>query len=675
MADTQSDQPWIIRRRRQWGQVMVSRTGASVSAGAVLSVLLAGVVAPAFAVAPVALPGEVTAQSLPAGEGLAGERVPAADAAPVDEVEGTLVELPVVVPEMAAGDVAQTAELAAALTDDDVVAAPELVAPDRVATEVVDTSDVQTIGVTWPADVDGATLAPQVRVRDDGTWSPWQELADDGDGPDAGTSDAANAARRGGTEAVWIGDADAVQLSFSAQDSQPEDVSLVLVGSEEVPLAADALAGAVTLDAAGASFGSGRSAVATPPGLTVIPRSAWGARAQVCEPDVASALVGAVVHHTAGSNDYATQAEAMQQIRNDQRYHIEGRDWCDLGYNFVVDKWGNLYEGRANSLVEPVIGVHAGGFNTGTLGVSMLGTYAAPPSPQTQQAVAQIIGFRLGSYGVNPAGTMQYTTAGGQNSKYQNTTVTLPRVFGHRDVAYTNCPGDGGYAALGNVRAIADSFSYDDRFAQAGAVVKAMYADILGRGVDPSGMRTWSTVLVSGAGLPALVQSLTSSDEYIRMRVREAYREVLGREAEPGGLDHWTRVIKAGGATVDDVERRFLSSHEFWVRSGGSDLGYVRRMYSSVLGRPAGESEVAYWAGLIPRHGRDAVTDAIWFSTEAAQLRAGVYYSTYLKRTPDVGGLRTWGQVLLRNGEGAVRIGIAGSEEYRVKALVRYPPS
>ena len=101
----------------------------------------------------------------------------------------------------------------------------------------------------------------------------------------------------------------------------------------------------------------------------IISREEWGARPQVCQPAVATALVGAVVHHTADPNDYSTVAEAERRIRADQAYHIDGRGWCDIGYNFVVDKWGNIYEGRDNSLTQPIIGVHAGGFNTGTLGV------------------------------------------------------------------------------------------------------------------------------------------------------------------------------------------------------------------------------------------------------------------------------------------------------------------
>ncbi len=654
---------------------MVSRTGGSVAAGALACALLVGVITPAVA-------GPAPAGPAPAGPTQTGEGVPAALApapavrvlqATVEPPDGTLVELDVVVPEVTGGEVTESAELTEALADDEVVAAAEVVAPDRVASEVVDTADVQTIGLTWPTDADGAALEPEVRVQTDGEWSPWQPIGEDEEAPDAGTADADNAAARGGTEAVWIGDAEAVQLSFSADVAQPEDMSLVLVGSEEVPLPADdALVGEVTVDATSASLVTGSLAAATP-ALTVIPRSGWGARDQVCTPDVASALVGAVVHHTAGANGYQTQAQAMQQIRNDQRYHIEGRQWCDLGYNFVVDKWGNIYEGRANSLTKAVIGVHAGGFNTGTVGVSMLGTYDAAPSAATQQSVGQIIGYRLAAYGVNPRGSMSYTTGSGENSKFRNTTVTLPRVFGHRDVAYTACPGNGGYAALGNIRAIAESFGYGQRFGYARAVVRALYADFLNRGPDPTGMAYWSGLLAGGSGGPALVSGLTNSDEYVNQRIRQAYTQTLGRQPEPGGMEHWYREIRAGRATVDDVTRHFLSSAEFHRKSGGTDAGYVRRLYETVLGRRASNAEVANWTTQIARHGREAVADAIWFSMEAAEVRAGTYYRMFLKRNPEPGGATHWARVLLTQGEGAVRAGIAGSDEYARKAQVRYP--
>jgi len=658
---------------------MISRMGASAAAWLVVSALLSGAAPSAGAAGRAAtdVPSVDVLASSPVVQGSGSAPSLGAPSEVAGEEEGTLVELSLVVPAVDDGAVEESPEVRAARADEDVVLAEDVVDAERVASDVVETDEFQTVGVTWPEDADIATLDPYLRVRSDGEWSEWTELGQDSDAPDAGTADAAHATR-GGTEPLWVGDADAVQVSFAADEAGgPDGLALVLVGSDEVPLPADdRIVGDMPpaqIDVQTTSFSTGQLAAADPAAPAIISRAEWGARDQVCTPDVASRLVGAVVHHTAGSNNYATVAEAMQQIRNDQRYHIESRGWCDLGYNFVVDKWGNIYEGRARSLTQPVVGVHAGGFNTGTVGVSMLGTYGVAPSAATQQAVAQIIGWRLGFYGVNPTGSMVYHTGSGENSKFQDQDVSLPRVFGHRDVAYTACPGDGGYNALPNIRAIAGSFSYGARFQQAGAVVRAMYEDILRRGVDPSGLSTWSAMLAGGSGGPALVTSLTNSAEYIRLRIRQAYTEVLGREPEPGGMDHWYQTIRAGRATVDDVQRRFLSSDEFLSKAGGTDEGYVRRMYTSVLGREAAEAEIQHWVVAIATQGRERVTDAIWFSTEAAQHRAGAYYRTFLKREPDAPGVRVWAQVLLRSGEGAVRIGIAGSEEYRVRALARFP--
>ncbi len=186
----------------------------------------------------------------------------------------------------------------------------------------------------------------------------------------------------------------------------------------------------------------------------MITRAEWGAGPQACTPGVASGLVGAVLHHTADPNTYTTVAQAMQQICNDQAYHINSMGWCDIGYNFLVDKWGNIYEGRAGSIQEPVIGAHAGGFNTGTVGIAMIGTYSdVTPSAAMQEAVAQVIAWRLAAYHRDPAGTMTYTTSGGSDKYAAGTTVTLPVVMGHRDVYLTACPGNAGYATLPSVRA------------------------------------------------------------------------------------------------------------------------------------------------------------------------------------------------------------------------------
>ena len=346
--------------------------------------------------------------------------------------------------------------------------------PDRVQTGAIATSDHTTGGVTWvdPA----AVLDVEVRTLTDGTWSDWRELGDEAVAPDFASPEGGRALR-GGTEAFWIGDADAVELSFPASATVPGDIQLALLG--DVQTDGVATGAAATADpsravsgATSTSFASGRtvtvaavleaapssavlseqSAASAP---AVISRSQWGAAAPVCQPDVASTLMFAVVHHTAGSNAYSTLAEAEAQIRNDQRYHQQTRGWCDIGYNFLVDKWGNVYEGRANSGSQPVIGVHAGGFNTASVGISMLGDYSSlTPSAAAQESVARLIAWRLSSYHHDPTGSIAYTTLGGENSRYAaGTSLRLPSVIGHRDVAYTACPGGNGYAVLGAIRA------------------------------------------------------------------------------------------------------------------------------------------------------------------------------------------------------------------------------
>ncbi|NKY07537.1 hypothetical protein HF998_11235, partial [Cellulomonas hominis] len=326
----------------------------------------------------------------------------------------------------------------------------EASAPDRVVSSAVETGEFETVGLTWPAGLDATGLEAQVRTRTDGVWSDWQTLgtAEPTDQtPDDGTVDDRLAAR-GGTDALWVGSSDAVQLSTTADAAAAGGLRLALVSAGDVTAPVDARVSTASLG----------SAVTSPP--RVISRAEWGARAPSCTPDVAQQIVGAVVHHTAGSNAYANPAEAMAQIRNDQRYHIESRGWCDIGYNFLVDKFGNIYEGRANSLTQPVIGVHAGGFNTGTVGISMLGDYSTTvPSGAQLDAVGQVAAWRLAAYQVDPRSTITYRTGGGENSRYPaGSVVQLPAIFAHRDTAFTSCPGQAAYDRLGTVRQAATTW-------------------------------------------------------------------------------------------------------------------------------------------------------------------------------------------------------------------------
>jgi hypothetical protein len=601
---------------------------------------------------------------------------PSVDTTAASSGDVSMTEHDVVVPAVEpTGRVVESPDVVAAQHDDRSIVADKVVKADRIESAVVQTDTFQTLGVTWPKDAQIDDLAAQVRTRAGDKWSDWVPLVASDGGPDVNSPDATHHGR-GGTDSVWVGDADAVQLSFAATaGGGPDGLTLVLIGSDKP--AAPSAASTPSAEGSAATFVTAayrtaplRTGIAAP---RVISRSEWGAQDPVCTPDVASKLVGAVVHHTAGSNAYSTVAEAEQQIRNDQNYHINGRGWCDIGYNFIVDKWGNIYEGRANSLTEAVIGVHAGGFNTGTVGVAMLGTYTAAPSAATQQAVGQIIGWRLGAYGVDPQGQMDYYTGTGENSRYSNEWVSLPRVMGHRDVAYTACPGDGGYAALPTIRSLAAAYRSSIAFADAQSLVRALYVDLLGREAEPDGLASWSSLVVQGASSAQLVGVLASSEEYRRLRVAQAYRQVLGREPDEAGLSGWVAAIRDGAMSVDDVARLFYESPEFYALAGNDDVRFVSRLYEAMLGREASASEVEFWRGNLATMGRGGVAFTVWFSMEAAQMRAGAYYAQFLGREPEWSGRVYWAQSMLAQGEGAVRVGIAGSTEYWNRAITRYP--
>ncbi|WP_454049448.1 DUF4214 domain-containing protein [Cellulomonas sp. Marseille-Q8402] len=548
---------------------------------------------------------------------------------------------------------------------DGTVVADVLTTAGRVVTPAVETGAAQTVGVTWPEGADAGDLAPEVRSLSDGEWSDWIPLGLSDSEPDAGTADAERAAR-GGTDSYWVGESEAVQLSFAATaDGGPADLSLALVASEEpagIVEGASATGDAVVRTAAYTTPAAASVVPAAAGQPAVVLRGQWGARNQACAPDVAGRLEGAVVHHTAGSNSYTTQAQAMQQIRNDQAYHIDARGWCDIGYNFVVDKFGTIYEGRANSLTQAVIGVHASGANTGTVGVSMLGNYdTVPTTPQMIDAVGRIIGWRLAAYGVDPRGSGTYPSG-----------LYLPRVIGHRDVAQTACPGRYGYAQLGTIRAIAAVSGPAMPLADAQALVRQLYQDVLGRGADAGGLSTWSQVLVAGTSPAQLATTLVRSTEYAQATVTRDYQAVLGRAPDPYGMRDWTAAITSGSVRSEDLRLWLYSSVEFYQRNGNTDATYVAALYQSVLGRPAGQAEINQWAPVAGRYGSASVLGGVWGSMESANVRVEAFYQRYLKRSVDPAGRASWAPVLLSYGEDRLRDQIVGSLEYYQMAQRTY---
>ncbi|WP_309132457.1 NlpC/P60 family protein [Brevibacterium sp.] len=305
----------------------------------------------------------------------------------------------------------------------------------------------------------------QVRVKSESGWNSWRTL-DEEAGDNSPTE---------GSEPFTVNNATGVQMRILG-DQAPSDAELVLVDPKRSAADAQAVAENAPVEiepqsadgASGASLptetGAGESAetgsvetAAAPAEATVtnqnfVPGSAtvtnvakskkvpkpniasrksWGAKPYDGSPDYASSVKQAVVHHTAGANSYSAE-DVPSILRGIQTYHQKGRGWDDIGYNVIADKYGRLWQARGGDINKAVIGAHVANHNSGTFGISVLGTYdkKAPPR-KTRDAVASAIAWKLSLSGRS---------------------VSKSTVVAHRDLAQTDCPGDAFYAKMGEIR-------------------------------------------------------------------------------------------------------------------------------------------------------------------------------------------------------------------------------
>jgi uncharacterized protein with LGFP repeats len=385
-----------------------------------------------------------------------------------------------------------------------------------------DTKPFSLLGVTWsdPA----ARMAGKVEVRTRGagtdTWSSWLEL-----GTDSGPGE--EGATRAGTEPAWVGASDGVEVRVDGKESAelPEGLRVDMIdpgtgsvsdlepagfaaASSESPDVPDAPITPAETDSASAtpstsespSMSAGRNPSAasaqtvaaaplsTAPRPPITSRAGWGADESISpeEPNyLANGIKAVVVHHTAGTNDYTCdQSPAM--IRAIHTYHVKSNGWRDIGYNFLVDKCGTIFEGRKGGVDKAVLGAHAYGFNTQTTGVSVLGNYKlVEPPTVVLTSVARLAAWKLGQYGVDPAGTTTLTAGASGTSEYNTRTwktgdkLSFPTIHGHGDGYATECPGIKLHAQLATIRAYA-----------AGPVTDLSLKSVTGAG--SSGTRTYT---------------------------------------------------------------------------------------------------------------------------------------------------------------------------------------
>lgn len=225
-----------------------------------------------------------------------------------------------------------------------------------------------------------------------------------------------------------------------------------------------AAADAATASTAGVSITPQAGADAIPGPEGIRSRESWGARERKttdgCAPGgqpeglgcvAKNGVVNAVVHHTVNANDYSAAA-VPAMLRSIQAFHQDVDGFDDIGYNFIVDRFGTIWEGRAGGADRPVVGGHTLGFNTGSVGVAVLGTFdSAPPSDAALEALAQVIAWKFAQRNVDPLGQVTVVSNGGDVHP-EGEVVVLNTIDGHRSIGATACPGAQLFSRLGDIR-------------------------------------------------------------------------------------------------------------------------------------------------------------------------------------------------------------------------------
>ena len=182
---------------------------------------------------------------------------------------------------------------------------------------------------------------------------------------------------------------------------------------------------------------------------TIIPRYSWGADESIrrAAPVYAPAIHFVLVHHTVNLNTYSP-AESAALVRGIYVYHVKGNGWNDIGYNFLVDRYGQVFEGRFGGIDRAVVGAHSQGFNSGSAGVAVIGNYTSAAIPQAaRDALVKLLAWRLDVAHVDPLSFVNVFSGG--NQKFPaGIPVNLRAISGHRDTYFTECPGTALYAQL-----------------------------------------------------------------------------------------------------------------------------------------------------------------------------------------------------------------------------------
>jgi uncharacterized protein with LGFP repeats len=191
---------------------------------------------------------------------------------------------------------------------------------------------------------------------------------------------------------------------------------------------------------------------------TIVSRAQWRADESKRDPRAhyANGVSAIFIHHTDTPNAYDC-ADVPHILRNLYTGQTRDQHWGDFGYNFLVDRCGNIYEGRAGGVDRPVVGSHTQGFNQGTAGIAAIGTFGRGtkvPAPM-ERAIAALAAWKLGLRDVDPRGKVRLTSTNDKSLYPKGTSASFYAISAHRDGFATDCPGDALFARLPAIRDLA----------------------------------------------------------------------------------------------------------------------------------------------------------------------------------------------------------------------------
>ncbi|MEE8602571.1 cell wall-binding repeat-containing protein [Euzebya tangerina] len=288
-------------------------------------------------------------------------------------------------------------------------------------------------------------VTAEIRTAQTGeTFGPWSALPALHDGPDPASAEAQNATSGSWTQPVFTGPADRVEIRVLGELRPGAEVVLLDPFGQDRSWAqrfADGVTQAWSGDEPDPL--APPDPPASPEQPTIISRAEWGADESIVrtEPAYALQVDRAFLHHTVGINGYARE-DVPAILRSAQAYHVQSLGWDDLGYNFLIDRFGRIFEGRAGGLTEPVVGSQAAGFNTGSTGIALMGNFEfAGPSPAALDGVVDLVAWLAEIHHFSAHGVAEVRSYGSE--KYAEGEIALlDNLVAHRDVKFTTCPGN-----------------------------------------------------------------------------------------------------------------------------------------------------------------------------------------------------------------------------------------